>query len=221
MGFLPINNLTYKSTHLSLEPKIGIRDNNFDPVAIHHMARRRGKYNFEEAFILLPSKINFKLFDELVEGFWDWHSHTSQNMASLLTSPVAKNISLSDNHTSVTKFPDHVDTYLKTELEHGAIAGCFTEPPYGKATHVSPFMSRNKIDSDNRRIIIDLSWPLQNSVNYFTPSNIYMDTIYKLQYPIVDNITDTLKSLGPDAVLFKIDLSRAFKQLLIDPSDYI
>ena len=223
LGFLPINNLTYKSTRLSLEPKIIISDNNFDPVAIHRMVRRTGKYNFEEARILLPSKINFKLFEELTEGFWDWQLPYFIKYGFPLDFPYSKEHQLehdTDNHTSATKFPDHVDTYLTTELEHGAIAGPFTEPPYGKATHVSPFMSRNKIDSDNRRIIIDLSWPLQNSVNYFTPANIYMDTIYKLQYPTVDNITDTLKSLGRDAVLYKIDLSRAFRQLRIDPSDY-
>ena len=125
-----------------------------------------------------------------------------------------------DNHASANKFPEHVNTYLETELQHGAIAGPFLEPPYGTATHVSPFMSRNKADNDNRRIIIDLSWLLKNSINYFTPSNIYMDAFYKLQYPTVDNITDTLKKLGPTVVLYKIDLSRAFRQLQIYPSDY-
>ena len=76
---------------------------------------------------------------------------------------------------------------------HAAIIGPFSEPPYRSATQVSTFMSWDKADSDARHIIIDLSWPLESSINYFTPANIYMGTIYKLQYPTVDNITEKLK----------------------------
>ena len=47
-----------------------------------------------------------------------------------------------------------------------------------------------------------------------------MNTIYKFQYPTVDNITGKLRSWGNEAVLYKIDLSRAFRQIRIDPSDY-
>ena len=81
-------------------------------------------------------------------------------------------------------------------------------------------MSREKADSDNRRIIIDLSWPKGVSINNFTPPNVYLNTVYKLQYPTIDNITEALASLGQGAYLYKIDLSRAFRQLRIDPIDY-
>ena len=81
-------------------------------------------------------------------------------------------------------------------------------------------MSRDKADSDTRSIIIYLSWPLESSINYFTSANICMDTNYKLQYPTVDNITEKLKQIGTHAVLYKIDLSRAFRQLCIDPGDF-
>ena len=45
-----------------------------------------------------------------------------------------------------------------------------------------------------------------------------MQTVYILQYPTVDNITDTLRKLGDNAVLYKINLS--FRQLRIDPTDF-
>ena len=61
-------------------------------------------------------------------------------------------------------------------------------------------MSRDKDDSDTRRIIVDLSWPIKNSIIFFTPTNIYLDTVYKLQYPTVDNITETLRKLDEDDV---------------------
>ena len=44
--------------------------------------------------------------------------------------------------------------------------------------------------------------------------------MYQLQYPTVDNITETLLRLGSEVVIYKIDLSRAFRQLRIDPYDY-
>ena len=222
LGFLPINDLAHRQTGLSLKPKVILSDN-YDPVAVHHMVRNTGKYNFQDARILLPSKINFELFEELAQGYWDWQLPHFIKYGFPLDFPYSKENCLKsgrDNHASATKFPTHVDKYLETELAHGAIIGPFSEPPYGSATHVSPFMSRDKADSDTRRIIIDLSWPLESSINYFTPANIYMDTIYKLQYPTVDNITEKLKQIGTHAVLYKIDLSRAFRQLRIDPSDF-
>ena len=72
LGFLPINNLNYRSRNLSLAPKIIISDPKFDPVKIHHLVRNTGRYNFEETRILLTSKINFSLFESLAQGYWDW-----------------------------------------------------------------------------------------------------------------------------------------------------
>ena len=74
-------------------------------------------------------------------------------------------------------------------------------------------MSQEKPDSENRRIIIDLSWPLGASVNAFTTSNVYLNTVFKLQYPTIDNIISTPIKLGPGTLLYKVDLSRVFRQL--------
>ena len=66
LGFLPINDLAHRHKDLSLQPKVILSDN-YDPVTVHHMVRNTGKYNFQDARILLPSKINF----ELAQGYWD------------------------------------------------------------------------------------------------------------------------------------------------------
>ena len=47
----------------------------------------------------------------------------------------------------------------------------------------------------------------------------YLDTEYLLKYPPVDHITTTLKQLGPAAMIYKVDISRAFRQIKIDPAD--
>ena len=67
---------------------------------------------------------------------------------------------------------------------------------------------------------MDLSWPVENSVNRFTPINEYFGTLFRLQFPTIDDFTCRLRELGPGAEMFKVDLSRAFRQLHVDPFDY-
>ena len=222
-GFLPITNLKRLKIGQNLKPNKILSYEEFDPVAVHNSVRATGQYNFEKAKIQLPSAINFKLFEELCEGHWDYQLPYFIKFGFPLDFPHNLEHKLQytgENHNSAVNFPEHVDTYLKTEQEHQAIYGPYTEPPYGKYTQVSPYMSREKTDSENRRIIIDLSWPRGASINTFTPPNVYLNTVYKLQYPTIDNITEALTSLGEGAYLYKIDLSRAFRQLRIDPRDY-
>ena len=66
---------------------------------------------------------------------------------------------------------------------------------------------------------MDLSWPRGLSVNQGVNKDTYLDTPYLLNYPSVDDITASLCRLGPAAQIFKIDISRAFRQIKIDPGD--
>ena len=128
--------------------------------------------------------------------------------------------STTESHSSARLFPEHVSLYLQDEIRHQAIYGPYDSKPFGDITHTSPFITHTKQDSDKRRVIIDLSWPVGASVNHFTDSNLYMGTAFKLTYPSVDNFTDRLRRLGKGALMFKIDLSRAFRQLKVDPADF-
>ena len=66
---------------------------------------------------------------------------------------------------------------------------------------------------------MDLSWPPEQSVNAGVKKDIYLDTIYSLHYPSIDSITEALVKLGPAAQLYKVDISRAFRHLRVDPAD--
>ena len=68
------------------------------------------------------------------------------------------------NHKSALKYQEYVSPSLKEEIENNAILGPFTEPPIDNL-HTSSFMTREQSSSVNRRVIIDLSWPIGNSVN--------------------------------------------------------
>ena len=125
--------------------------------------------------------------------------------------------SVTEKHKLALQFPSEIEKYIDEELQHGAILGPFSQHPF--ATHVSPLMTRSKQNSNKGRTIMDLSWPLNYSVNYGVKKNIYLNTYFQLQYPSIDNITHALNTLGPGAMLYKVDISRAFRHIRVDPGD--
>ena len=80
-------------------------------------------------------------------------------------------------------------------------------------------MTREKSGTTKRRAIVDLSWPHGLSVNAGVAKNKYLVTYFELRYPSVDNIGQTVEEVGPSALMFKVDISRAFRHLKIDPGD--
>ena len=69
------------------------------------------------------------------------------------------------NHSGAINYPDELDIYLEAELARHSIAGPFLSPPFSGRMAISPLNSVPKKDSAERRIILDLSWPLNTSVN--------------------------------------------------------
>ena len=122
-----------------------------------------------------------------------------------------------DNHTSANEYPDPVDKYIQEEISHNAMLGPFEIPPFD--LHVSPFMTREKVGSNKRRTIIDLSWPKGLSGNDGVSGSVYLGTHFQLKYPSIDLMVSHLNALGPAAKIFKIDISRAFRHVRIDPGD--
>ena len=121
------------------------------------------------------------------------------------------------NHPSAIQFPHDVDIYFEKELKHKAIVGpC---PAFPFPVHYSPLLSRPKPD-DTRRIIVNLSFPYGDSVNDRISNAVYDGADFNLKYPSVDNIVEAIHELGPDVLLSKIDVSRAFRNLRVDPGDF-
>ena len=121
------------------------------------------------------------------------------------------------NHHSALQYHDHVSRYIQDEIEHKAIVGPFQQPPF--PCHISPFLTRDKPNSLNRRVILDLSFPPGRSVNEGVPKNKYLGSYFQLTYPSIDDMVSKLKELGPEAMVYKIDISRAFRHIRIDPGD--
>ena len=172
-----------------------------DIIKTHRMIRDSGCPNFLKCRIPVTSNLKIENWRSYLDNYWD------QQIVDLLQYgfPLDFNrqcqlVSTEVNHASAIQHSHHVQQYLQEELTHKAILGPFTQPPF--SIHVSPLMVRDKQDSDQKRTIMDLSW-----------------LSYTLHYPSIDNITAALSKLGPAAQLFKIDISRAFRQIKIDPGD--
>ena len=86
--------------------------------------------------------------------------------------------------------------------------------------HFSPFLTRDKPGAPHRRVIVDLSYPEGISVNAGVDSDTYLQTPFLLTLPTLDNITQKVKENGKGSLLYKIDLSRAFRHVKLDPRDY-
>ena len=60
---------------------------------------------------------------------------------------------------------------------------------------------------------MDLSWPKGFSVNDAIHKCKYLDSYFTLQYPSIDYIIDKVKAIGPGSLLYKVDISRAFRHI--------
>ena len=189
-----------------------------DIITTHKMIRQSGVPNFLGLRIPVNTQLKVKAWRHHLKDYWD------QQLVDLIQYGFPldfdRNCVLGttiDNHASAKEYAPHVDKYIQDELRFGAMIGPFDEKPC--TLHVSPFMTRDKAQSDLRRTIIDLSWPKGQAVNDGVNNNIYLGSEFDMHYPTVDKIVKQLNSIGPAANIFKVDISRAFRHIRIDPGD--
>ena len=123
------------------------------------------------------------------------------------------------NHKGATSFARDINCYLAKELANKAIVGPFKQNPFSSSLVVSPLNSVEKADGVSRRVILDLSFPGPGSVNSCIDMSDYQGEEIQLQYPGVDSLVAFINQLGPGCLLFKRDLSRAYRQIPIDGGD--
>ena len=92
--------------------------------------------------------------------------------------------------------------------------------PFTNTAIISPLSSREKKDSNDRRVIMDLSFPQGNAVNDKIPKGQYLGEEFELTYPSVDALVKMVKIKGRGCLLMKRDLRRAYKQIQTDPRDW-
>ena len=136
-----------------------------DPIHLHEEVKKHDLPNYLGARIPVPSQLNIHAWETMLQGYWD-----EQLLECLKFGfPLGFNRTCTlqhdkENHKSAVLFPEHVSKYIEEEQKFGAIIGPFEKSPI-KNLHYSPFMTRDKPNSENRRVILDLSWPRGESVN--------------------------------------------------------
>ena len=111
------------------------------------------------------------------------------------------------NHMGAMQFPEAVNAYFEKEIHLRATMGPFMIPPFLDRIGISPISSRKKRDSEDRWIILDLSWPIGNSVNDGIDKHNYCRCPVELRYPTVDTLAKRIFELGKNCKIWKKDLS--------------
>ena len=114
------------------------------------------------------------------------------------------------NHASATHHPTQVDHYVNTELGYGTLQG---HPPFAPLFQTSPLMTTPKKHSEKRRVILDLSFPPDASVNYGIPRDMYLNEPFKLHLPGAQDLCRLIIQQGPGCLMWSVDLHRGYRQL--------
>ena len=84
---------------------------------------------------------------------------------------------------------------------------------------VSPLNAVPRKEADERRIILDLSFPKGSSINDFVSKDFYLGDRVNLTYLEVDDLVEIIKRIGQGCLLFKRDLARAYRLIVLDLGD--
>lgn len=111
--------------------------------------------------------------------------------------------------------------YLQKEASCDAIIGPFSSCPFLDGMVISPLNTVPKSNPNERRIILDLSFPKDGTgVNDFVSKDEYLGSDVELVYPKIDDFVSLIKAKGQGCLMFKLDLRRAYRQISICPSSY-
>ena len=124
------------------------------------------------------------------------------------------------NNTSALKFSAHVKTYIEREQQHGALEGPFTNNPFHPWFVISPLMTREKAESEDRRVIVDLSFP-EGGINRHIAPHQFEGQEATHNLPTVEAAIKSIAEMCPgDVHMSVIDLSRAYRPFPVSPLDW-
>ena len=186
--------------------------------------RKTGKHNFEEARIQVNGEWNFDYIETelkkckspdvkfLLDMFrfgWPLNAESTQEEGHI-----------PPNQKGARDNPEQIDKYLKKELKRGSIIGPFKRNPFGKKARFSPLDTRPKKDSQDLRVILNLSHPwVAGSVNHSISKETFLGKSMKIKYPTCDDLARIVRRKGRGCHIFKRDLEAAYCQMKMDAGD--
>lgn len=193
---------------------------NHEYLKMHEKIRESKCYNFEKCMIPIQSTFNLPFikselinyFDKDIIKFFEFGWPINYKG----TIPKRGFIK---NHKGALDYPEHICKYLIKESKYDAVLGPFKKNPLQSDIVISPLNTVPKNNSNERRVILDLSFPENNSVNSGISKESYLGEYFKLSYPTIDDFVSIINKKGAGCLLFKVDLKRAYRQIPVDPGD--
>ena len=187
-------------------------------IDVNRKVRDSGKPNYLGCRIPIPSNFNFEFLEHQLKGYSD------RNIVQFLKFgfPLGHDGKTGSkvtpgNHLGARNFTAHMEKLLHKEIDLKAAIGLFKRSPFGNETYLSPLNSVPKKDSEERRLILDLSHPSGSAMNDGIDKDWYMGEFEKLSLPSVDALADRIMKLGVGCRVFKVDLKRGYRQIGICP----
>ena len=187
---------------------------------IYDSVRSHALPNYLGAKIPVPSSLNHEAWEYNLQDYHDreicnflkygWPISYTANQPPL---PTMK------NHAFNAEDLVAIDEFIEKEIRLHGMLGPFDQPPFSPWTQVSPLMTRPKKDSHERRVIVDLSYPPGFGVNAGIPSHFFQGEERDYSLPSIGDLITKVKGGGRGCLIWKADLSRAYRQLRTDPMD--
>lgn len=193
-------------------------------VELFEVVNSSGVPNFKKCRIRVPGSKNFDM------SLWrtKLSSYEDYGVCDLLefgfpldfNQSSELNYDVRRNHKGARDFPGFINKYLERECKNMRVVGPFTGNPLSVPLMVSPINTVPKENDDERRVIVDLSWPQGYSVNDGISKDRYLGEVIELHYASVEEVCKMVLRAGPGSVIYKRDLRRAYRQIPVDPKDY-
>ena len=192
-------------------------------VGLFETVQASGEPNFKKCRIPVKSDLNISVWRHRLHEYSDKVVCEYLQFGFPLDFDTRKKLSDKErrNHKGAREFPNFIDKYLERETSAHRIMGPFKSNPLSAPLIVSPMNSVPKASStDERRVIVDLSWPHGASVNDGISKDVYLGELINLHYASVQQVCEMVIERGRGAHIYKRDLRHAYRQIPVDPRDY-
>ena len=98
-------------------------------MSLVHAVSKSGKYNIAGLWVPLQFNWNIHELKQLLEGYYDYNIiEYLEYRWPMDRDPMVSLEMATINHKGATRYPEHVDEYIKIELEKGTVIGPFDGP---------------------------------------------------------------------------------------------
>ena len=172
-------------------------------LSAHLEVAKSGRYNFQGCRIPIPTKIRYDLIREALA---DCSTSRDQLVLELLEfgmpigcKPGYGVSKAQKNHHSALGFKDAISKYLGKGIQFQGMLGPFSKPPIAGLCF-SPLMTVPK-EVDERRIIVDFSFPPGSSVNDGISQSVYLNCETEFNLPSIQSMVQRMNYLGRGCLL--------------------